>query len=116
MINDVLPEFISLAFGRDTKGQKLSVEDLSQLEQLGIAERWVGTRAVAYDGFPTLGTVYHADQKVSNVRCTTHLGSGGGSFVPAAVFVSQSTLNKKPESDRLTQDVLEYASACRRLV
>jgi hypothetical protein len=113
MINDVLPEFISLALGRDTKGQKLTVEDLTKLEKSGIAERWVGTRAVAYDGFPTLGAVYKEDREVSNARTTTHLGSGGGSFSPASIFVSRSTLNKKVEPDKLTQNVLRYGSSKR---
>lgn len=113
MINDVLPEFISLALGRDTRGQKLEIEDLSRLERLGIAERWVGTRAVAYDGFPTLGAIYHEGRKVDNARTTTHLGSGGGSFSPASIFVSRSVL-KQEEQDKLTQDVLKYSSSNRR--
>jgi hypothetical protein len=113
MINDVLPEFISLALSRNTKGQKLTAEDLASLEHRGIAERWVGTRAVAYDGFPTLGAVYHEDRKVDNARTTTHLGSGGGSFSPASIFVSRSIVNKQSESDQLTQDVLRYGSSHR---
>jgi len=112
MINDVLPKFISLALGRETKGQKLTVEDLTQLEKLGIAERWVGTRAVAYDGFPTLGAVYREGRKVGNARTTTHLGSGGGSFSPASIFVSRSTLGQA-EPDKWTQDVLKYGSSKR---
>lgn len=117
MINDVLPEFISLAFGRDTKGQKLTVEDLIQLEKLGIAERWVGTRAVAYDGFPTLGAVYKEDRKITNARTTTHLGSGGGSFSPASIFVSRSALNKQQTApDKLTEDVLRYGSSNRKFI
>lgn len=113
MINDLLPEFISLALGRDTKGEQLGEKDLSQLERNGIAERWVGTRAVAYDGFPTLGAVYHKENKVNNARCTTHLGSGGGSFSPGSVLVSRKALDKESELDQSTQDVLQYASSNR---
>jgi len=117
MINDVLPEFISLALGRDTSGKKLTIEDLSHLEKLGIAERWVGTRSVAYDGFPTLGSVYKKDCKITNARTTTHLGSGGGSFSLASIFVSRSTLNKdQTEQDKFTQDVLRYGSSNRKFI
>lgn len=112
MINDVLPEFISLALGRDTRGQRLTSDDLMQLEKAGIAERWVGVRALAYDGFPTLGTIYHEGRKVDNARTTTHLGSGGGSFSPGAIFVSRSVL-KQEEQDQLTQDVLQYSNSNR---
>lgn len=115
MINDVLPEFVSLTLGRETKGQKLKAEDLIQLEKLGIAKRWVGTRAVAYDGFPTLGAVFDENKKVSNARCRTHLGSGGGSFSPASIFVSRSVLNQHAKPDQLTQSVLEYGKSNRKL-
>lgn len=116
MINDVLPEFISLALGRDTKGQKLSEQDLKYLEEKRIADRWVGTRAVAYDGFPTLGAVSNTDGEISNARCTTHLGSGGGSFSPAAVSVSRSTLYKHHDSNVLTQNVLKYGASNRKMM
>lgn len=116
MINDVLPEFISLALGRDTKGQKLTEVDLKYLEDHKIAQRWVGVRAVAYDGFPTLGHAYHKGQKISNARITTHLGSGGVSFAPAAVTVSRAVLGKKPNSNALIKDVLKYSSAKRTAV
>jgi len=96
MINDVLPEFISLALGRDTKGQTLVQADLDTLEQQEIAQRWAGTRAVVFDGFPTLGAAYTPDDtKIDNVVVTTHLGSGGASFGPAAVAVSCCVQNEK---------------------
>ena len=53
-------------------------------------ERGVGLRALAYDGFPTLGFAYHNGRKVQNARITTHLGSGGASFGPAAAIISQA--------------------------
>jgi hypothetical protein len=112
MINDILPEFISLALGKNTKGQKLTGEDLINLERNKIAVRWVGTRAVAYDGFPTLGSVYNKNSKVNNARCTTHLGSGGGSFSPAVVFFSRKALDKN-EPDSLTKSILEQGDSKR---
>lgn len=115
MVNDVLPELISIALGRNTTGQKLTVEDLLQLEKSGIAERWVGTRAVAYDGFPTVGSVYKDDREISNARTTTHLGSGGASFSPATILISQSIFNQQAETDQLTQEVLKYGRSNRRM-
>ena len=89
MINEVLPEFVSLAFGYDTKAQILNEAHLKMLEDKEISGLWVGRRAVAYDGFPTLGALYHNNRKIKNARCTTHLGSGGVSFAPAAIKVSR---------------------------
>ncbi len=114
MINDVLPEFVSLALGRNTKNKKLEEKDLIDLEAMNIAERWAGIRAVARDGFPTLGLVYNSTSVVENARCTTHLGSGGVSFSPATVFASRSILNKRNTEDTLTQEVLRYGSSNRR--
>ena len=77
MMNDILPDLISLACGYDTKGKVLSAKELIALEDKEIARRWVGRRAVAFDGFPTIGPLYSNSRKVTNARCTTHLGSGG---------------------------------------
>lgn len=113
MINDVLPEFISLAYGYNTKGKWISPEELSLLENKGIARRWAGRRAVAYDGYPTIGSLYSNNRKVSNARCTTHLGSGGVSFGPGAVFISRSS--EQGFSDDFVQKILMYADS-RRVV
>lgn len=114
MVNDVLPEFISLAFGRDTKGQRLTQADMDLLEQKEIAKRWAGTRSVVFDGFPTLGVAYKADgTEVDNALITTHLGSGGVSFGPAAVAVSCSARNKATRSDALVDAVLGFARSDR---
>jgi len=115
MVNDVLSEFISLALGKSTHGIKLTQDDMAELEHRGIAERWVGTRAVAYDGFPTVGPVYNKDGQVSNARCTTHLGSGGASFAPAAVLVSRSSVFSSVQSNpsTLTEQVLAYGDSQR---
>lgn len=108
---DVLPEMLSIAYGYDTKGKELTFADLTLLEDQGVLERWVGRRAVAYDGFPTLGSLYQGDVKVTNARCTTHLGSGGVSFAPAAVLVSRS-LDKNTQNE-FTEKVLRYADSKR---
>lgn len=114
MINDVLPEFISWALGRDTKGQNLSQADLDFLENNGIVKRWAGVRAVAYDGFPTLGFAYNTDGvKVENATITTHLGSGGASFGPAAVAVSCSAHNEDGMRNPLVAVVLDFAQSNR---
>ena len=93
------------------EGKKLTQEDLQQLETKGIAKRNVGSRAVAYDGFPTLGSLYHNNCKIVNARCTTHLGSGGVSFGPGAVFMSRSS--EKSSQDAFTEKVLKYADSRR---
>lgn len=111
MVNNVLPEFISLALKYDTKGKTLRQEDLDYLESQHIAKRWAGVRAVAYDGFPTLGCVYKDGFKVANARCTTHLGSGGGSFAPAATVISRHAMTENV--DEFTQLILHYGSSTR---
>jgi len=114
MINDVLPEFISLALGRDTKGQSLTQADLDILEQKNIAQRWAGTRSVVFDGFPTLGAAYTIDgAKIDNAIITTHLGSGGVSFAPAAVAISCSAQNEKATRSPLANKVLDFARSNR---
>lgn len=110
MMNDVLPEMISIAFGWNTKGSQLTFENLRELEERGILRRWVGTRSVAYDGFPTLGALFIGDQKVKNGRCTTHMGSGGVSFAPAAVQVSRCF---EQAEDPFTIKILKYADSRR---
>lgn len=114
MINQVLPEFISLACGYQTKGKILTADDLTSLETKGAAYRWVGRRAVAYDGFPTIGSLYHNNRKLRNARCTTHLGSGGVSFGPGAVFISRCA--KQKNSDAFVQKILNYADSRRKPV
>ena len=110
MLNDVLPEMVSIALRRNTGGNLLSFEDLCELEKYGMLNRWVGRRAVAYDGFPTLGALFANGRKVKNSRCTTHLGSGGVSFAPAAVQMSQSF---EKFDDPFTMKILQYANSQR---
>jgi hypothetical protein len=112
MINNVLPEFISWAFKRDTHGVTLTEADLAYLEDAGIATRWAGRRAVAYDGFPSVGWVYKDGCRVVNARCTTHLGSGGVSFAPAAITISR-TANDVDNADTFTKAILSYSRSNR---
>lgn len=111
MINNVLPNFISLACGYQTNGKTMSEEELSSLQEKGIACRWVGRRAVAYDGFPTIGPLYCSNRQVRNGRCTTHLGSGGVSFGPGAVFISRNS--EKGSNDAFVHKILTYADSRR---
>jgi hypothetical protein len=111
MINEVLPQFVSLAYGYNTQGKVFGMSDLCALEDKGMARRWVGRRAVAYDGFPTLGGLYHDGNKVTNARCTTHLGSGGVSFAPAAIEMSRSY--DRTKKDSFTEKILRYSDSRR---
>lgn len=122
MFNDVLPWVVSIALNRDTTGQQLTEEDMTILEKKQIAKRWVGRRSVAYDGFPTLGHLYHKDKLVSNGRVTTHAGSGGGSFSHITSLIStfalypeevREELNKLDLSSDFVQEVLHYADSRR---
>lgn len=114
MVNDVLLEFVSMALGRDTKGLKLTQLDMDILEAKGIAKRWAGVRAVVFDGFPTLGTAVKADgTPIDNAIVTTHLGSGGVSFGPAAVAVSSAAFNDKKSHNPLVEKVLSYSKSTR---
>jgi hypothetical protein len=110
MMNDVLPEIVSIACGRNTKEDRLLPDDLSLLENNGVLERLVGRRAVAYDGFPTLGALYCRNRKVNNARCTTHLGSGGVSFALAAVQMSRGYEHNE---DEFSKKILHYADSRR---
>ncbi len=111
IVNSILPQLISLAFGYNTAGKTLSTEELIFLEEKGIVTRWVGRRAVAYDGFPTFGPLYCNNRKINNARCTTHLGSGGVAFGPAAVFVSRSS--EDTTDDSFVQKILMYSDSKR---
>jgi glycine/D-amino acid oxidase-like deaminating enzyme len=111
LINRVLPGLVSLALGYPTHGKVVTAKELSILEKKGIVERWVGRRSVVYDGFPTLGALYTSNGKVTNARCTTHMGSGGVSMGPAAVLMSRSS--EQDSSDLFSQKILMYADSRR---
>lgn len=113
VINQILPEFLSWALNKPTKGTQLILSDVSELESRGIARRWVGSRAVAYDGFPTLGPVYNEQKIVGNARCTTHLGSGGVSFAPAVINVSRGGMFTDASKQTLANQVSIFADSKR---
>ncbi len=114
IVNDVVPELISLALERDTKGKILTQADMDILEHKEIAQRWAGTRSVVFDGFPTLGSAHTEDgNEIDNAIVTTHLGSGGVSFGPAAVAVSCSTQSKDVTRHPLIDAVLHFARSNR---
>ena len=121
MFNDVLPQVVSLALGRDTAGQQLIEQDMEILTERKIANRWVGRRSVTFDGFPTLGYLYHKGKKVSNATCATHAGSGGGSFSLILALLSQSIMDAdaKKEAEGLlgkafVQEALGYGDSRRK--
>lgn len=87
---------------------------MDMLESKGVAQRWAGVRAVVFDGFPTLGTAHRADgTPLENAIVTTHLGSGGVSFGPAAVAVSCSANQQSSLRDPFLSTVLNFAQATR---
>ena len=125
MFNDVLPQVVSIALDRDTTSQNLTEKDMAYLEEKGIAKRWVGRRSVVYDGFPTLGHLYHHGKVVTNARVTTHLGSGGGSFALIASLISSCSLNPAAAQKELSalnlspefvKNVLDFADSRRNAV
>jgi hypothetical protein len=101
MFNDVVPQIVSLAFGKDTTGQKLTQQHMNILVEKGIAKRWVGRRGVLYDGFPIIGHLYCKGKQVSNARGTAYFGSGGGSFALIASLVSHYALHPEDVKSEL---------------
>lgn len=116
IINHVLPQAVSLALHRETQHQDLTLEDLSALEAKGIATRWVGTRAVAYDGFPAVGPLYSKDSKskIHNGWTATLFSSGGVSFAIGGVkALERSQANQAPEESSCLASVLQFGNAKR---
>ena len=135
MFNDVLPHIVSIALGRDTRNQKMTYDDLDRLEKTGIARRWVGRRAVAYDGFPTVGNVYVKEQvmhegtkpkvlRVANANVRTHFGSGGGSFAWVMSLIANYAMDPDSAKEELApfitpeiaEEVLRYGDSRREAV
>ena len=113
LINSITPQLVTIALGRESLNEYLNIDDLNQLEQAGILKRWVGIRAVAYDGFPTLGAMYCDSKKIDNARCTTHLGSGGAAFALASVKASRSSINQKGNFNDLISKILNFGNSKR---
>jgi hypothetical protein len=108
VINSILPEFLSIALGKDTAKTQLTESDMKFLEREGIAKRDVGSRAVYFDNLPSLGRVFKNGVAVENARVTTGLGSGGVSFAPAAVRASMSADSSSGH------DILKYTQSTRK--
>lgn len=115
IINNVLPEALSKALGRgDNQGKNLTFEDLRCLEEKGIAVRWVGTRAVAHDGLPTVGPLYSKKEKqpIQNGWTATHFGSGGVSFALGGVhaLAAAQETNHSQENNACLASVLRFGT------
>jgi hypothetical protein len=113
IINEILPEFVSWALKKPTRGVLLTLSDMMSLEERGIATRWVGARAVAYDGFPTVGPVFNDHGIINNARCTTQLGSGGVSFAPAVIGVSRGSMFVDASQQDIAHQVLTFGDSQR---
>ncbi len=114
VINNVYPTLIKNVFAdldMDIKeGQNLTSKHLSALEDAGIARRWVGVRAVAYDQYPTVGPLYTMQgNAITNAFVITHAGSGGGSCAPVLVHIN-SLLMRGNELSNLPSKLLQEAA------
>ncbi len=112
-VNQVYWDLLSIALGKDTYHQALTQDDLDSLLIRGAAKTWVGSRGVAYDGFPTLGALYRGEERVNNARVTTHLGSGGVSFALGCIAISRASLNDVKTIDPLVEKVLDFSDSRR---
>lgn len=113
VINNVYPTLIKNVFaelGVDVNnGQTLTDKHLSALENAGIAKRWVGVRAVAYDQYPTVGSLYTTQgNRIINASVVTHAGSGGGSCAPILVYLN--SLLMRNDFDGLPSQQLQEAA------
>jgi hypothetical protein len=116
MFNDVLPQFISKALDRPTMGQTMTHDDLRYLERKGIAKRWAGRRAVAFDGIITAGPAYLSEGiKLANTLITKDLGSGGVSFGPGAVIATWCSEDERHEhsGNPAILNILKYSQTDR---
>lgn len=117
MFNDVLPQFISKALGRSTKGETLTYADMEFLEANKIAKRWAGRRAVAFDGVITAGPAYTAEGiRIEYATITKDLGSGGVSSGPGAVIATISSDDEEHEfrNHPVIQTILNYSQSYRK--
>ncbi len=91
LLNSVFPRFISIGLGEDTRNKTLTVMHLQRLIDEHIIFRAVGSRAVSFDGAPTIDFAIRrpSGEKVTNLRVITHLSSAGVSNAPAAVAISR---------------------------
>ncbi len=90
LLNRVFPRFISICLGENTRNKTLTVIHLQRLIDEQIIFRAVGSRAVSFDGAPTIdsGIRRPSGEKITNLCVITHLSSAGVSNAPAAVATS----------------------------
>lgn len=108
MIANVYPDLIQEVFATIgmpiEANQSLTETHLNALVKQGIAKRWVGTRAVAYDGYPTIGKLFTTDgTSIANANVITHAGSGGGSFAPVLTHLNSLLMRDQKLSSSSTQ-------------
>jgi hypothetical protein len=92
IINDVVPDLLSLAFAGVSKSScELSYDDLQFLVDSKIAKPWVGSRSVAYSDGASLGSVFTSDdgRTIANARIIDKASSGGVSFAPGHALLSR---------------------------
>jgi hypothetical protein len=89
MIHSIFPHLLDLVLAEKSSNRELTIEDLKFLESTRVAQRWVGVRSVASDGFITSGYLKNQNGIVPNATTLTHLGSGGVSFGPASVVLEE---------------------------
>ena len=114
--NNLYPALFSEVLNKPTTGKRLSEKDLNRLINNNIASVWVGARAVAYDGYPTLGKLYKDNKVVTNARTTTHLGSGGVSFAHGSIMMSKRAMeadNSSVKLSSLENKVIHYSDSRR---
>lgn len=122
VINNVYPTLIKNVFAdlgiEIHSGQELTDRHLSLLEEKGIAKRWVGVRAVAYDQYPTVGALYtNSGNMISNASVVTHAGSGGGSCAPVLVYINSLLMRNELSNlpTKFLQDAAHFARSNRNI-
>lgn len=72
MLNKIYPHFLSLCLDKETSDIQLTKEDLALLEAKGRIIRQIGSRAVAFDGAPTVDQGHNQKGNVKNLFVDTH--------------------------------------------
>jgi len=113
MVNDVVPDVMSVALGRNTTGQTLTAEDLKLLIDKKIAHIAVKRRAVRPNGFITVGDAHRQKDgaRIANLSINTDGGSGGVSLAPASNFMNMlAEQNRKNQKAKVTEVTEAFAA------
>jgi hypothetical protein len=101
-LNHLYPSLLTACLGKNTRNMTLSLDDLNALIRNGYIKRGVGSRAVAFDGAPTIGgatkTTTEKTQnviKTTNVVIATHFGSGGVTNAPGGAAYAVESLRAR---------------------